>query len=286
MNRETHESYARMLVKILSHIDPKLAKKIFCYPGCIGDFATHMSMPDRAKDLTIKVPGMTIDSVLGHNLTSMQHFLVNGHGYCMNSDPSLSVLDEGTSILASLVGAKVEEVRDPNIPTTLCTVLSETQHKAELTKCLKDIVFPSAWNSYISWGLEAYYNFSHSNMQDFVRHAGYALHFVQDACVPHHAWGALLYGHAEWEESLARLWNNHVVALGQASDANLWWDTLGQKIEQEATGHRTLQEYANQTIVQFGKAKNMPECDELGMLRVSIQALTASLDAFMGMVTR
>jgi hypothetical protein len=81
---------------------------------------------------------------------------------------------------------------------------------------------------------------------------GYAVHFLQDCCVPHHALGALLLGHAEFEAMLGETW--------------IWWVNDGtadalidkacaQKLDREKSIRTLCEEAARVSLVSASRAR-------------------------------
>jgi hypothetical protein len=198
---------------------------------------------------------------LGRKLTSLTHFQLPGSlGYCWKNDPSLSVLGEvgEAGMRLSHMCVNVAYVNSPAF--VACGNQPNTP--------LSNFKFPSA-----------------SKVGSFYAKAqlGYALHFVQDSCVPFHAWGALLFGHQEWENDIQNQWLEHRKMISLSNDPDLLKDTFGKEVSKEVITARTIEDLiqsnADWARNRFGTPHKLFECKMTDMLAVNIRAVAATIKA-------
>jgi len=282
MNGPTHELYAKATaLLILEHGFAPLARRWLLdgHP----EFWTAASLPDQVHEVACDVPAEGLRTeLLGHNLASFEH---SQPGYRWTQDISLSLAGPlSAAIMAAADMRIVSQLADPQAP--LAPLLRPSPMVAaagvQVGKTLGFFEFPAA-----SEGAQFFadaarsWAFDEDNGTGWRRCAGYALHFVQDACVPHHAWGALFYGHQAWEDALELAW------------ARLWVDTVNgglvgselapavaselQDLEGAASVAEVCQVNAAWACHRFGQPHDLPECPGDVALRVSVRAIAASI---------
>jgi hypothetical protein len=291
MIRPTHEAYARVLAEVLRRQDPAIYEATFITPEDLDEFVCVMSLPDRTDDVEVSVPlGRPKSSVLGHSLSSLQHFQVGTEGYRWRTDPSLSGVGGLSSEVTELLGMEVGR-RSPldraSPPPLACTDDDEPIDGvlgSQGDHSLGVLSFPPALTSAGRWSRAAVNWMYRGNVAGWRRCLGYALHFVQDSCVPHHAWGSLLGGHLEFEEGLRDGFARHLAAISAARDDDLLADTLGRYVvewaeELDNIGGASEMCLANRewSRREFGEPRTLSSCGELDMLKLSTRALASSL---------
>lgn len=241
--------------------------RVACYLADIrGDHAERLvaasSEPDRLSDVLCSVPLEGKQPVVfGRQLTSLQHFQgPDGRGYRWSQDRSLGCLEEIGDAGMHLTGMVVSGTSAP--------MVRACQAQPEVT--LGDFVFPSAAS------LGSYYStFPASSTEN-----GYALHLVQDSCIPHHAWGCLLWGHAEFETAAEHEWYRHRQMLKEASDPALCAREFREQVA--AVGVRAvtvadlIASNADWACRYFGQPVRRDECSAVDTLAVCIRAVAAT----------
>lgn len=246
-----------------------LTRATLALMGISGDEAEAMiqasQAPDHLRDVLVHMPGEGYqDRIFDKELAAFLHFqLVGGRGYCWQDDASLSILDD---------------LGDLGMRATRMTVLGTSVPMLRACKeqpgvVLCDFRFPSAAKA---CGCYA----AMSEGRDSVL-MGMALHFVQDCCVPHHAWGALRWGHQAWEDGAEALWLDHVGRL--MVDPAAIPDTLGRAAAAEACDQASVEELceANAEWARrwFKTPGHLDECTGDAALAVSIRAIASSMQA-------
>lgn len=112
---------------------------------------------------------------------------------------------------------------------------------------------------------------------------GRALHMAQDACVPHHAWGCLLWGHQEFENELEDRWDNHRVMLEACDDPKAAKHDFCELVRsvgcKAATVEQLIKDNADWARTWFGQAHRREECGVDDMLAVCVRAVASSIRA-------
>jgi hypothetical protein len=286
VNGATHEQYA----KVTAHL-------VRARGGVLGDllrdgrneFVTAASLPDRVHEVACSVPGGGARvELFGHGLSSCEHFQREVQaGYRWMEDGSLSVVGAPSAAMTAAAGMRIavhdEDPRPPLTPLWRPTPMALAL-RAQPGRALGFFEFPSAGavaDFYAaaaqSWARDE------GNAVGWRRCAGYALHFVQDACVPHHAWGVLLYGHASWEDELQAAWHRVLV---DTVEGDLVDSTLAPAVASELRGLQGLRHVsevceanAAWSRARFGAPHDLPECPGGVALRVSVRAIAASIRA-------
>lgn len=219
------------------------------------------STPDTFNDVVVSVHEHSPESnLLGHQLTSLQHF---EPGYCWKDDVSLGPVetlgDLGMRMSHMYVSVPPNTPEDKPI-----SVAVKNQPKTPLS----EFKFPSASLSG---------SFCKSKDPTLI---GQLLHFVQDACVPHHAWGVLWFGHQEWEDDIQNQWLQHRKMISMSGDPDLLKDTFGKEVTKEVfpdSLEDLIKSNADWARKRFGKPHKMAECKMTDMLAVNIRAVAASM---------
>lgn len=161
-----------------------------------GDIiAQYADFPDRVGDVYITGVGTTI---VGRQLCSLTHYCVptsrrTFRGYAWKRDdsvPHLNLPDRDVRCLVDRWTGVSKKHRAEHPLVKLLAVEGYTHAADEMT-------WPTA-----------------AAMADWLAHdpepsyqtIGASLHFVQDACVRHHACGWLMYGHGAYEATLQEFW--------------------------------------------------------------------------------
>lgn len=244
-----HQSLARATCELMAY--PRARSR---------QLISGSSAPDFSVDVFCHVPFEGEEShLLDRNLTSLQHFQRLGdEGYLWREDESLRPWQE----LGELGMRAVRMVVDgASVP-----VMRACERQRGVALC--DFRFPSASAVADYWS-------------QFMDMAGQVLHFVQDACVPHHAWGVLRWGHVEWEAAAADEWAKHLRMLAMANEPGLIRETLGKAVTAERFSARTIaglvRENAAWSVSRFGNARDLPECGPIDALAVSVRAVGTSM---------
>jgi hypothetical protein len=182
-------------------------------------------------------------------------------GYRWNDDRSLGILEELGDAGLHLARSTVDGTSAPMLAA--CA--------DQPGAVLSDFRFPSASQMGSYWSTAPFGS----------PECGRALHMVQDACCPHHAWGALLWGHQEFEDELETEWDRHrrmlklsgsdVTFTGKVRSelAGISSATVGQLILSNAAWARDW----------FGQPHRLEECPWDSMLAVCIRAVASTMRA-------
>jgi hypothetical protein len=182
-------------------------------------------------------------------------------GYRWRDDQSLGLLEELGTAGLHLAGSVVTGASAPMLAA--CA--------AQPGAALSDFRFPSAAEMGSHWSA-----FPFGSPE-----SGRALHMVQDACCPHHAWGTLLWGHQDFEDALENLWNQHRSMLKlSGSDGPL---VAAIRAEVEGITNMTVGQLiltnASWTRARFGNARHREECSITDCLAVCIRAVASTIRA-------
>lgn len=201
--------------------------------------------------------------LLGKDLTSLQHFQrSDDSGYYWHADRSLGGLEELGDIAMHLARTEVTGTTPPMVRAC------EVRPRAPLS----DLVFPSAGQVGSYW----------STFPAGCDHAGTALHLVQDACVPHHVWGVLRWGHQEWEDACEGLWFQHrEMVQGNAESMA----RVASAVRAELAGISTttveglIKANAAWTFRWFGPGRHLDVCPISECLASCVRAVASSMRA-------
>jgi hypothetical protein len=220
MNSQTHELIARALVDVLRGlgcaVPASVVLRAFDHPGDVDELARASSAPDRVRDIKIKLPGCSQSyGVDGKNLSSLTHFCnPAGRGYSWYNDSSLPW---GSAELLHLVDAPLswdpapDGERSPGIgPHPEEVALAVGEHM------LGSHVFASAETMLRYYVREARDAWRANDLSRWRACVGFALHYLADLHIPHHAWGVLRYGHQPFEDAIEAEWRRHVGMLAMA----------------------------------------------------------------------
>lgn len=279
MNGNTHQDYAKTVARLV--LTSELAPDVRPYLVDHRDqFVDAASMPDRVAEVACS--GKTV--LLDHNLSSFEHFQP---GYRWDRDPSLSVAGLLTGAVAAVAGMRITANPDGERPPLTGLLELTPMQRAALGQpgvTLGAFHFPSASEGADHFASGARHWRGERNFAGWRRCAGYALHFVQDACVPHHVWGALLLGHAQWEVQLEASWRETMRETIQ--DSGIFQATVARAVRAalvELDECRTVGELceanAAATVARFGEPHDLVECPGNDALAVSIRAIASSLRA-------
>lgn len=287
LNGATHESYHTAVLRLVRQGHAPLASEFLATGDARAGFVDAASLPDRVAEVAVAVPGEGLRTeIAGHGFSSFQHFqLPTDIGYRWSSDDSLT-LSTVTALASQIAHMRVVEsrggLRPPLADNTESSPI-ERAIAAQPSFAVGVFRFPSAAES-ASFYADAAKNWARAgNAAGFARCGGYALHFVQDACVPHHAWGVLFHGHCAWEDCLQVFWRETYEEVVQA---NLFATTIRLAVERElvdlgrlATVGSLVAANAQWARHHFGAPADLPECPRDEALRVSIRALATSVRA-------
>jgi hypothetical protein len=226
-----------------------------------GEFSTQMihgsSAPDHAVDVFVHMPnGARVTSVLGREVTALQHFLP---GFCWQNDPSLSVLEEIGDL-----GAKVLNmvVSGNSVP-----MVRALRNQPRRTLC--ELRFPSAADV-------GGYHAAVADGDPYI--IGMACHMIQDCAQPHHATGRLLGGHQKWEDQAEQLWRQHVEMLMMAPE--MIFDTLGAAVAKEQFSATSVEELCEENAEwsrRWFAKRDITECTINDALAISVRAVAATM---------
>lgn len=256
MNGHHHESLTRKACEALripqEQADPLIAAS---------------SAPDHLSDVLCRVPFEAPEPHLfGRQLTSLLHFqLPKGEGYCWQGDASLSVL-EGIGDL----GMRVTRMTVLGTSVPMLRACSEQPGTA-----LCDFRFPSAAR------VGGFYAVA---SRDTPAWMGFALHFVQDACVPHHAWGVLRFGHQDHENEQEKEWGHYVQALRNASQPGMLelcpiYVEAMEACRRIGSIELLIEANAEWSRARFGEPHDFPECSPLDAIAIGCRAVAATIRA-------
>jgi hypothetical protein len=272
--------------------------------------------PDRIRDTYLTLPSLPdvinpfpdVYNIRGHNMTSFQHFMCNRNGkpagYLWKQDASLTAVGGwASSELLELMRTEVRWRQDTKgeMPPEMHKLFTPMELRADEQKgvTLDAFEFPSADvvggfyadHAYAAWVVE--------DFKTWRKCAGFALHFVQDALVPHHTWGVLEYGHNAWENAIEVFWREHLRLIHSTDPTGkLYQDTVCKAVAEELAaivkcGHTKVADliyanaYSTTAWLKFrGMAAptDLDECPALDGLRICIRAVAASVRALMLMI--
>ena len=273
MNSEHHELLARALVDVLRGlgcaVPASVVLRAFDHLGDVDELARASSAPDRVKDITIQLPGCAPSrEALGQNLSSLLHF---AGGYCWDHDQSLpGVAAEIAHIFEAPLGYDPEPAgeRSPGLhrhPMAAMLVLMEGRHG------LGRFIFPSAENMLAYYVREAREAWRGNDLSRWRACAGFALHYLADLHIPHHAWGVLRYGHQEYEDAIEAEWRRHVGMLAMAEPG-----LLAEEVRKRYHDRADLDEIL-QALPSWGAARFMDTPRPLQGIDLSLDVLAAGL---------
>lgn len=313
LNGATHVAYGKTVARlIVAHGFAPAAARFLTTPEERAPFIEACALPDLVHEVACNLPGAGPQTdLLGHGLSSFQHFQIFQRGYRWHDDPSLSLGDtaeavagllaalaplpglglvadlaSAASALARIAGLRIS-VSDSEPQPPVTGLLRDAPMRAALAQqpgfSIGTFCFPSAASGASFYGLASRRWADQGVATGWRRCAGYALHLVQDSCVPHHAWGVLLFGHADWEDALQAAWHE---TLTEVLEANLFEATIAKTVACDLTdvaGCLSLAELceanAAWAVTRFGTAHHLEECPGDVALRVSIRAIAASVHA-------
>jgi len=210
------------------------------------EFKKYLIAPDLVRDIYVEMPSGIPDlyDFKGHNFSALQHFIVpknNGfRGYNWDEDESLGIREEIGDIIMSIFSINVKY--DPTVeeygfkPEIMKkSPMNELINKRKKEIDLDDFTFPTAAE------VGGYYGDKVAKNKKFsiitrVKAAGFALHFVMDACCAHHVLGYLLKGHTDWEKNL-----------------ELNWQSIFGNLKDQKRINEKLEEIANKVIEYFNE---------------------------------
>lgn len=194
------------------HIDLSfVAATIAEWPGDRRLLARQAAYPDEVASLAVEGYGAHL---FGRNLESLTHFcwMRDGkpQGWGLHLDPSLPHLDLSRKRALARPEAwpwPVDDVLRQNLPLAVLLRALEASHS---TTEADELTFPSAsnmaaWCEVVLMSLPKEWS-AEQRGNAISTVAGWALHYVEDCCVPHHAGGMLLGGHAEFEAEQQQVW--------------------------------------------------------------------------------
>lgn len=194
--------------------------------------------------------------------SALCHFQrADGSGYLWFSDPSLGGLAPIGEAAMLMAGAPVSGKSEPM--KAACLI--------QQGRVLADFRFPSAARMGSYWS-----TFPACSIEN-----GRALHMIQDACIPHHAWNVLLWGHQDFEDALEHLWDQHRTMLKACDDpkqAERDFCKLVRDVECKATTvERLIKDNAAWTLEWFGKPHRHEECSIQDCLAVCVRAVASTI---------
>jgi hypothetical protein len=219
----------------------------------------------------------------GHNLTSLQH---SQPGYRWQSDPSLSILGEPSGWLTALAGMRITLNPNPTKPPPLSGLLlpSPMDHaiSGKPMCALGSFLFPSAAEVAEFYGTAACtWTDRYANPVGWRACLGYLLHSIQDSCVPHHAWSALLFGHQDFEDSAETLWVRDIAEIEQLGQVDAMHVHVGRELADITA--TTLADICVQNaawaVHRWGQPHYLGTCPDNDAMAVSMRAIAASVHA-------
>jgi hypothetical protein len=324
MNQDHHEQLALDAVRSLIALGPQKlpslpAAQAERIVGAIGkggngpdatrwQYKQAASLPDRIRDTELELPDFFHDKycVAGHNLSSSQHFECSNNGtargYLWKEDRSLSLIGDVISEnLLSLFHTRVIYLPDrtgeapPSYADGRPTPMAQSFAEQPNTT-LGDFVFPAAslvGDFYAGLARDAW---GKQNTALWRRAAGFALHFVQDALVPHHCWGALLFGHSDWEDTIDTFWTGQLREMLIAGNSDrIYGDTVAKAVGKELAAADLSAAKSVADVVKAnaaftlawlaaegsGQPQDLADCSMIDGLRVCTRAVASSVRALL-----
>lgn len=194
--------------------------------------------------------------------SALCHFQREGDkGYLWAADKSLGLLEELGDAGMHLAGSTVTGTTAPMIAACM----------AQPGRVLADFHFPSAarmgsyWSTFPTLSIEN----------------GRALHLVQDSCLPHHAWGTLLWGHQDFEDAIEDLWDQHREMLKISGSSKPFCDAVRAEMAAIAmtTVECIIKQNAEWSRMWFGQPHRLEECGIDDCLAVCVRAVASSVVA-------
>jgi hypothetical protein len=279
MNSATHEELAHDLIRLArllcGSVGTDQVLSAFVSPGDRDDFATASSAPDRVRDIMIDLPGSPPSHVaLNQNLSSLLHFCrADGRGYCWDDDLSLPF---GAAQVVGLFGAPV--LYDPERAGERSPGRGPHPMAAAVAggATLGTFIFPSALEMIRYYVSSARVSWAGRDFSSWRRCMGFAWHYLVDLHVPHHAWGALRYGHQQWEDQAESHWLDHMAMMRLASDPTLFETELAPAVVREYEPRVSVNSLLAARPT-FGAAHELSECGLSFALGTCHRALAAGL---------
>jgi hypothetical protein len=283
MNAPTHLSYAETVIRLVRGFGMAPFAKPFLSDH-VDDFVQWAGMPDRVHEVAANVDGAMVTQVGKHDFSSFEHFEVQGAGYEWARDPSLGVLGTLAGDLAKLAGLRLVAYGDlPRPPLgglTMTTPMQEAAAKYGQAP-VAEFIFPRAGIGAAFWVAVARRFALANDAEHWRRAAGYGLHFVEDSCVPHHSWGALLFGHADFENALEAQWRQ---TIDEVVTAGMLGTTIVPAVRAEladlehvASPEALCAANADWARRVYGQPHDLAACPGDVALRVSVRAIAASV---------
>lgn len=187
----------------------------------------------------------------------------DGSGYYWDADRSLGALEDLGDLALHVARAPV---LGSSLPMRAACA-------AQPSAGLSDFRFPSAAQMGSHW----------STFPAFSEEAGRALHMLQDACLPHHVWGCLLWGHQEFEDALEGLWFQHREMLHLAGDSKAAAADFIMAVRVECIAASTVEslikENAAWALRWFGQMVRREECAITDCLAICVRAVASTMRA-------
>jgi hypothetical protein len=216
--RPTHESIAKEAIRLIcAYGFVPGASRLFGVAQEREEFWQGCSAPDRFDDVALRLPGSGMQTqVMGKGLSPFQHFGTGG--YRWRSDVSLGLGGTISSELSNLAGMVVRLNPSGGARPPMSGILERSPMELAIAEqpgvCLGDFRFPSNADVSEFYGAAARNWIQHlDNPAGWRGCASVAAHAVADSCVPHHGWGVLLFGHADFEGDLITAWETCITGL-------------------------------------------------------------------------
>lgn len=194
----------------------RIAAELIGWPkDALEEVSSEAATPDRMHVLEVRDLGY---HGFGHELCSLTHFArrviamkdkkpvgFTMVGYCYKRDESAPHLDLPNRDVVS----HVENYRWPVTPEMrLKEPLYDLLKVKGISKAADEITFPAAssYAAWCEWCISRIPKDEESVLEAVSHFTGWACHYVQDLCVPHHASGLLLAGHSAFEGDAVESW--------------------------------------------------------------------------------
>lgn len=211
------------------------------------------SFPDEIQAISVAGIGTRI---FGCNLASLTHFCIPVHGndrftgYCWHRDDSMPHIDLPDRDVSCNYMAWVRSYG-------LVSDYAEQEPLFQLIRVLRtpsthgttaadELTYPTA-AVMAGWLAQAIEKKQFLNSGTDI--VGWCLHFVQDCCVPHHAKGFLLQGHAAYESNLYEHWIQ--TRYAKTSEFMLWKDaadTGEKRLPRDLAQEQAVISHASSTL--------------------------------------
>lgn len=282
MNSATHSDICKEAIRlVLAHGCAPAARDLLLTGH--AEFFEAATLPDRITEIACRlVGGKVVTELWGRNLASLGHYQCVTRGYRFIDDASLSVCAEVIAAAAALSDAHIVP-GDNTVPAPLSGLLEPSPIQLAVDRQrsvhLGGFCFPSAGEEAEYWCASVRHWLADGNLVAARRSAGMLAHYIADACIPHHAWGANLDGHEAFENDLEVQTRDELVSYEWTST----WHLLANAVRSEladitaTTVVDLCEEQAVWALRVFGERRWLDTVEDDKDVRLLVRALAATV---------